>query len=180
MTPRTFWMILIRILGIYIILDSWAVVTPFLSSIYYTGRHETGSDFVELVTGLVLILGIYFLFFWYFVFQTEWVIDKLKLDKGFTEDKLEINIHRSTILTVVVIVIGGLMLVDALPILSKQTFIYFQLSGPDRGFKENPASGWIIYYLVKVFIVLFMITTSRLIVNLIELKRKGTTHIKVD
>ena len=174
MTPRSFWMILIRIIGLYIILDSLSAIVPFLSNMYYAG-HQTGADLLVSVAGFVLIISLYFLLFWYLVFRTETVIDKFQLDKGFTEEKLEINIHRSTILKIAVIVIGGLLFIDSLPILFKEIFMYFQLSRPDSGFKENPTSGWIIYYLVKSSIGIYMMTNNRTVVNFIERKRRDST-----
>ena len=37
------------------------------------------------------------------LFRPDIIIDKLALDKGFTEERFEINIHRSTVLTLAVI-----------------------------------------------------------------------------
>jgi hypothetical protein len=94
------------------------------------------------------------------------------LDKGFTEEKFEIKTHRSTILKIAIIVIGAVITIDTLPIFCKQLFSYIQMDSRTSRFKDNPSSGWLIYDIVKLFIGLFLMTASRLVVNLIELKRR--------
>jgi hypothetical protein len=172
MTPRTFWLILIKIIGIYLILESILVSIQFVSSIYYIYIDKDHKGLTYLVIMGLIMAGLYFLILRYCVFRTELIVDKLHLDKGFEEEKFELKIHRSTVLSIAVIVIGGVLFIDALPMLCKQIFFYFQSAGPDKGVKENPASGWVIFYFVKLFTGLFMMTTSRLMVNFIERKRR--------
>jgi len=137
------------------------------------GRDSSSQGFLEISFFLVVTIAFYVLIMRYCLFKTDWLVDKLHLDKGFIEERFEIKMHRSTILKIAVIVIGGVMVIDTLPLLCKQTFAYFQLTSTTISFKENPASGWIIFYFVKFSIGFFMMTSSRLIVNFIERKRKG-------
>ena len=178
MSPRSFWMILIRIIGVYLIFESLYVIVPFITGVFYIFKENTGGAFFEALLRSVVVLGIYFIVFRYCIFRTELLIDKLQLDKGFEEEKFELNIHRSTVLRIAIIVIGTLIIIDALPPLCKEVFSYSQLGGPDRGFKENPASGWIIFYIVKLLVGFFMMTSSRLVVNFIERKRKGPVAVQ--
>src|SRR5258708_1107129 len=174
MSPRSFWMILIRIIGVYLIFESLYVIVPFITGVFYIFKENTGGAFFEAFLGIVIVLGIYFLVLRYCIFRTELIIDKFQLDKGFIEEKN----HSSTVLRIAIIVIGTVIVIDSLPLFCKQAFSYSQLGGPDRGFKENPASGWIIFYLVKLFVGFFMMTSSRLIVNFIERKRKDTITVQ--
>ncbi len=106
------------------------------------------------------------------VFKTSWLIDKLRLDKGFTEEKLELNIHRSIVLRIAIIVTGAILFIETLPSLLKELFAYYQEINSYNGFKHYPHAGWITFYLVKLLISYFMLTSSRPIVNFIERKRK--------
>ncbi len=149
------------------------VVPQFISTLLFIGT-SVSDDFINLALtiGLLLLtIFILFLILRYCVFRTDLIIDKLHLDKNFPEEKFELNIHRSTVLTIAVIVIGGLVLIDSVPELCRHIFSYAQEK--NMRFIENPDGGWMIFYAVKTLIGFFMVTSSRLIVNFIEQKRKG-------
>ncbi len=124
MTPRSFFTILIKILGIYLILDSITVIPQFISSLFSIGLgFDKSIETIALYSFLlILTVGIYYIILKYCVFKTDRIIDQLKLDKGFVEETFELNIHRSTVLSIAVIVIGGLIFVDSLPTFCKEVF----------------------------------------------------------
>jgi hypothetical protein len=181
MTPRSLFVILIKIIGIYLIIEAIAFLPQLISTMYMYGRQMSESslqDTLESGFFILLAVGTYLLILRYCLFKTDWIIDKLHLDRGFTEEKFEINIHRSTVLKIAVIVIGGVMVVDSLPLLCKQVFSYIQMSKINTSFKEIQSSGWITYYFVKFFVGFSLISASRLIVNFIERKRKEPATIQ--
>jgi hypothetical protein len=96
----------------------------------------------------------------------------LQLTKGFDKEMFELNIHRSTVLSVAVIVIGAIILVDALPNLCKEVYSYIGQQNYMKDFGQNPVAGWMIFYFVKALLGFFMLTGNRHIVNFIELKRR--------
>jgi hypothetical protein len=172
MTPRTLWTILLRISGLYVFFQFLNLLPNLYSSIILNGRH--GNEEALNITAFYILIGAtYLLIISSLIFKTDWLIDKLKLNKGITEEKLELNIHRSSILHIIVIVTGLFILIDSLPLLAKDIIAYFDLINVYRGFKNDPAAGWIVYYLIKVFLGYFMVTCSRLIVNFIERKRRS-------
>jgi hypothetical protein len=63
------------------------------------GRSNAPSDLLWLVLTSVLVLTVEVFFCFLLVFKTEWVIDLLKLDRGFDQETIPINLHRSTILS---------------------------------------------------------------------------------
>jgi hypothetical protein len=68
-------------------------------------------------------------------------------------------------------IIGGLTLVDSLPVLCKD--VYASLQSDDYGLlRKNPSGGFIIVNLIRTAFGIFMLTSSRLIVNFIEAKRR--------
>jgi hypothetical protein len=171
MTSRTLWTILLRISGLYVFFQFLNLLPNLFSSIIVVSEHG-GQDALNITTFYILISATYALIISSLIFKTDWLIDKLKLNKGITEEKLELNMHRSSILHIIVIVTGLFILIDSLPLLAKQIIAYFDLINVYRGLKNDPAAGWILYYLIKVFLGYFMVTCSRLIVNFIERKRK--------
>ena len=165
MTIRTFWTIFIKILGIWLVLDSVTVIPQFISTLFYTDPNDTGQGFALSIALLLLTIGVYLFILRLFVFKTAWLIDKLHLDKGFDEEKIDLNVQLSTVLTVTTIVIGGLMFVDSLPQLCKQTFVFFQQKNM---FRESPTSGWIIFHLVKTILGYLLMTNSKQVVAFID------------
>ena len=167
MTIRTFWTIFIKILGIWLVLDSITVIPQFLSALPFFGANNDDNIFgIGVVIGLLLLtIGIYIFILRLFVFKTAWLIDKLQLDKGFEEDKLDLNVQLSTILTVATIVIGGLMFIDGLPQLCRQIFVFFQQKNI---FRESPTSVWIIFHLVKTILGYLLMTNSKQVVAFID------------
>jgi hypothetical protein len=176
MTPRSLWTILIKILGIYIILDSLTGIPAFLSTIisFRSMIQITGTtDVVLFQFGYYLVVIITYGFIcWLSLFKTDWLIDKLILDKGYQDEKFEFTMHRSTILKITVMIIGAIMLTSGFPWLCRYTFAYFQQVSEYKRFKDSPQSALIICYFLQTFIGYFMLTCSRIVVNYIELKRK--------
>jgi len=172
MTPRTFWTIFIKILGLWLVLGSITVIPEFIGALSFYGKDGDMLGILIWVFMFLLLLGIFAGILWLFVFKTEWIIDKLRLDKGFTEEKIEVNIHRSTIINIAIIVFGGLMLVDALPLLLKEIIQYYQEKDAYNKFTPSPRTGWLFFYFLKVIIGYLLVTYSKVVVNLIERQRK--------
>jgi hypothetical protein len=170
MTIRTFWTILIKILGISLVLSSLTVFSQFFSAFSLLKNYNTDNTdnfyFIALFVGLLLLtIILYILVLWLFLFRTAWLIDKLHLDKGFTEEKIELNIQQSTVLTIAVIVVGGLIFVESFPGLCQQIFLFFQQKSM---IKEDPHSGLIIFQLVKTIIGYLLMTNSQSIIKFID------------
>ena len=181
MTQRSLFAIIIKIIGLYLIISAVILIPQLIATLFaFVGQinYNDAKEVLIMVLFVCFAAGIYILILRYCLFKTEWLIDKLHLDKGFSEEKIELNIHRSTVLKIAVIVIGAILIVDYLPILCKDVFAYWQFTGFNKGFKDNPVSKGIILDVAKIFIGFFLMTCSRLIVNFIERKRKGSLNIK--
>ena len=176
MTLRTFWIIFLRILGIWLILGGLTVIPNFIGvfSFSFFGNNADENLFTVLliIAMLLLTVGIYFIVLWLFVYKTDWLIDKLKLDKGFGEDKIDLNIQLKTVLTIASIVIGGLIFVDGFPEFCRQIFIFFQQKNV---FREDPNSGWLVFYFIKSLIGYLLMTNSNLVINFINKQNKKNT-----
>lgn len=171
MTPRTFWTILIKILGIWFIFSAVTFISQLIALLFISINAESGGTLTSYMVS-ILIIGIFTGFIWLMIFKTNWIIDKLKLDKGFQEEKIELNIHRSTILNIAIIVIGGWMFLDALPLLLKSLFHYYQDRIRLITISSSSNTEWIINYGLRVIIGYLMMVYSRKLVNLIERQRK--------
>jgi hypothetical protein len=169
MTPRTFFTLFLKMLAVYLLInaiDQIPVVFSSMTTIIGGMGGTIAGIFVLLL--ILFVCAVYIMILYYLVLKTDWVIDKLALDKNFPEEKIELNIHRSTVLTIAVIVMGGLMLIDALPSFCSTVFRYYQDNALVNGIHERLNTEDVLFYGIKGFIGFCMVAYNRHIVNFIE------------
>lgn len=183
MSPYSFWTIILRIFGLYFFVQFFSFLLPQLiytiAFVFSNAQQENPAGGIDVsvtklsdISASFFIISIYLFMFIAFIFKTDWMINALRLNKAITEEKLELNIHRSTVLQIATIVSGCCIFIQSAPSFLKGLFDYYQNINLFNGFKTYPRGGYIFFDLIKVFISFFMITSSRLIVNFIERKRK--------
>ncbi len=167
MTIRTFWNILLKILGIWLILSGMSIIPQFIwaFSLFVNQPDDNIMGIVAIAVLLLVSAAMFIIILWLFVFRSHWIINKLKLDKGFDDEKIDLNIRLNTALTIAVIVIGGLMFVDALPQLLRNIYSAFQ---HDELVRKDPTTPLLIMYLAKTIIGYLLMTNSRIIIGFIE------------
>ena len=170
MTPRTFFKIIIKIFGLYAIFQLvFQVPALFLAigfnSVLYGIENVIYSVVFFLITAVLAITVVYLT-----IFKTDKLIDWFQLDKGFEEEKFEFNLHRSSILRIVLIVFGMVLIVLTLPDLLLKIYNYFvmrqiQMANPD-------STKSLIVEIIRTVIGIIIVAYSKSIVNFIELQRK--------
>jgi hypothetical protein len=170
MTVKTLFSIILKVLGIFFIkdiLNSIIQTFAFIVMLGHSSRSEE-LDFKELLimAGITLIYGMvsYFL-----IFKSDILIEKLHIEKGFDQEVIPLNMHRSTILSISIIVIGGYMVVDEIPTLCRQLFAYYQHK--NLYLSSSYGISYTVLAAAKIVIGLLLIGLQRPLVNLIELKR---------
>jgi hypothetical protein len=171
MTPRTLFNIILKILGVFFIKDFLAIIPQLLSVILFLTRSDTLTEAIWTLVTTSLILLVYGFVSYILIFKTAFVIDKLKLDKGFNQESIPLNIHRSTVLSISIIVIGGFLIVDEIPNFCRQLFSYFQEERMTYG-QTNPAIAYSVVSGVKIIIGILLMTSQSRIVAFIERQRK--------
>ena len=171
MTPRTLFNIILKILGVFFIKDFLVLIPQLLSVILFLSKSYTMTEAIWTFGTSLLMLLAYGLVSYFLIFKTEFVIDKLKLDKGFNQESIPLNIHRSTILSISIIVIGGLLVVEEIPNFCRQLFSYFQEKRLTYG-QTNPTIAYSVVSGVKIIIGILLMTYQGKIVAFIERQRK--------
>lgn len=167
MTIKTFWTILIKTIGIALVLSSLTVIGQFLVVLPMFGKN-VNTDLITLILGLgalIVVISLYIFVLWLFVFRTAWLIDKLHLEKGFAEETINLNIQQSTVLSIAVIVLGGLVFIDSFPQLCRQTFIFFQMK---TMVMENRHSATLVFLLIKTILGFLLMTNSKSVAKFID------------
>jgi len=171
MTPRSLFNIIVKILGIFLIKDILVTIPQFFVSVALFARTDAMPEALWNFLGFLGILCIEAIFCYCLIFRTEWIIRRLKLDQGFDQETIPINIHRSDILKISIIVIGGFLLVNEIPNFCWQVVSYLQEKRMTHGV-TNPKIQYAVIAGIKVVIGILLIAEQRLFVNLIERQRK--------
>ena len=171
MKVRTFWLILLKIIGFFLVLQGVNVVISSVNTFFFIKSGNDSTEQIIWTTVFIILTVIVYLFIlWLFVFKTSWLIDILHLEEGFEEDKIEINVSFSSIISISIIVIGGIIFIDSLPLLCKHIFSFFQQKSL---FMESPTAGWIILYISQATLGYLLMTNSKQITTFIN-KRTHT------
>ena len=167
MTIKTFWTILLKVMGLWFLFVSLGTMVQLFSMLLFASQNSRspGIEKSLLAIGIILVVAmILILILWLLLFKSAWVIEKLKLTKEFTEERFELNMEWSTILTIATIVIGGVILIDSFPLLCKQLFSFVQRG---KYFKDSQETIWIFFYLIKTVLGYLLMTNSRMVVHFI-------------
>lgn len=117
MTKRDFFRIIIKLFGLYV-----TVIAIFSIIPSYVGLLAAQFDVSSMLMVLVLI-AIVIAFIALLIFGSDKIINFLKLDKGFDEDRIELgSLKGINILKLAIIVIGGILIIDNFPIFLSQSY----------------------------------------------------------
>jgi hypothetical protein len=172
MTPRSLFNIILKVLGIFFIQDFLAAIPQVLSVFLYFATPEGRQEAIWALVSTLLILFAYGIVSFYLIFRADVIINRLKLDDGFNQDMFQLNIHRSTILSISIIVIGGLIVINEIPNFCRLLFSYYQQKRMTRGL-QDPGISNIVMSGTKIIVGILMLTNQRQIVRFIEWKRRS-------
>jgi len=171
MTPRNLFNVILKILGIFFIRDFLESMSQLFIVFSLFDKHSDMSEELLAILGTVAVILVEVFFCWLLVFKTEWVIKVVKLERGFNQETIPLNMHRSTILSISIIVIGGWLVANEIPNFCRQLLVYFQEKRMDYG-RHNSTIQYSVVSGVKIVIGILLIAEQRLLVNLIERQRK--------
>jgi hypothetical protein len=173
MTPRSLFLILIKIIGIFLLFEALRLLPQIITAfpLFQYADHNIWEN-LPYALYILSIAFVFYLIIRYCLFRPDWLVDKLALDKHFEEEKFDFHIHRSSILRIAVIVIGGMTIIDALPAFCREIFNYIRIERIEGMLYKKPSSYWFVFHGVKVLIGYILLTNSRWIVNVVERQRR--------
>ncbi|WP_276502066.1 hypothetical protein [Terrimonas pollutisoli] len=172
MSPKSLFLIILKVFGLFFIKDFLATIPQVLAAFLYLTNPDLRTEAIWMILSTLATLTVYWFVCYYLIFRSEQIIEVLNLDKGFSQDTFSFNIHRSTVLSISIILVGGLLIVFEIPNFCKQLFGYFQETRLTGG-QTNPTLMYTAFSGIKIVIGLFLIVGQRQIVNFIELRRKN-------
>jgi len=163
MKIRTLWNIILKTIGIWFIISLLYIVPSiftglaiFLSERYYDTTY---------IIICILIAGFFIATIRLLIFRTDIIIDKLKLEKGFTEESINLNINTSQIISLASIIIGAITIIENLPSFCSEIITFLQYNELLPGHTNTKQ---IVYSAIKTFIGYLLITNHNKIALLIN------------
>lgn len=169
--------IILKVIGIFFVKELLLLLPQLLSAfVYLTEGARIGGWFI--LFSVIITIAIYLLIIFYFVLDTDVVIDRFELTKGIEEENLAINVHRSTVLNIVILLVGIVMIVTVLPSFLQSVFTYFQEKRLADGLfsEQRPNASRMILYGSELLLAIIIVVYKNVLVNYIELKRRNKSE----
>ena len=186
MNFKTFMSLLLKIFALYFIVGMIKQIPILFQSLTMFGQESfygfySGIGFFLISLGIIML---YFLAARLLIRKSDWIIEKIFGKSEFEADFTNFKIHRSVILSIAIIVIGGITLIDIVPVFLKDVFYFISYLRTENDsaisyfdkhtFMDNKKSiESLIISSLQLIIALFLIFKNTTIVNWIELKRKS-------
>lgn len=176
MKAKDLFLIILKVFGIYLIKDVLISIPPVLYTIVRLIDVSVDMSFFELILAL-LTLGIYTGICYLLLFQGKWIISKLQLTAGLGDDPLTMNLHRSSVYTIAIIITGIVVLVFSVPQLVRSIYQWAQYMDLRKAMLDSDDFNYerMIISFCEVVIGLLFLGNQRLIVNFIESRRRKVT-----
>lgn len=173
MKAKDLFTIILKVLGIYLIKDLLLSIPPVLSNLIQMFEYSADMAFFSLFISL-LILGFYFVIVYLLLFKTDLIISKLQLTSNLSDEPLIVNLHRSSIYTIAIIITGLVILTFAIPQLVRHFYAWYDYVGNRKGRfgVEYFDYTHLLTSLSEVIIGLLFLGNQRTIVNFIESRRR--------
>jgi hypothetical protein len=177
MRAKDLFIIILKVFGIYLIKDVLLSIPPVLNSFLQMFDVSGATAFFSLIVSL-LFLGLHFVIVYLLLFKTSFLVSKLNLTSELSEEPLVVNLHRSSVYTIAIIVTGLLILTFSIPNLIEQFYLLYEYNDlRKRLFAPSPYDySGLIFAIAEVIIGLLFLGNQRTLVNYIESKRRKATQ----
>ncbi len=175
MKAKDLFTIILKVFGIYIIKDVLLTIPPILENVHQLVK--VSEDLRMVVFSLLLSLlsfslhlGIVYLL----LFKNEWLISKLRLTANLSDEPLVVNLHRSSVYSIAIVVTGILILVFAVPELVSSLYGWYTYIEARNRWMLNVEFDYshLISTLAEVIIGILLLAYQRNLVNFIEYRRR--------
>jgi hypothetical protein len=177
MKINSFWVILLKILGlwcIYIFLKQLTMISYFVTLFQseQTNGLQNFSLGIYIVMMILLVVIIKIL-----LFNPHWLIEVFKLDQGFVEETLSFDIKNITVIRIAIIIIGGLLLIDTTPLFISNVVAYLNIKGYDHDTKMYDP---LVPIIINMVLSLILLLNSSGIVKFIDKRINKIAEKKED
>ncbi|SHG79394.1 hypothetical protein SAMN04488109_1868 [Chryseolinea serpens] len=137
MTKKDLFVLLIKIFGLYSAVISLFSVLP--NNIMFAFNSVDLISIVWVVVSIAVVLGIFLIL----IFKANKIVELLKLDSGFEEERIDLgNLKSTDIIKIGTFVIGGFLIIDNVPGFLSHTFWSFKKEVTGMEFTVRDKFDW--------------------------------------
>jgi hypothetical protein len=180
MTPRSLFNVILKIFGL-LFLKNIVIILGLLTASFsfftqpgsFDPKVAYGNGILGTIFNLLALIAYCFIIY-LLLLRTNYIIDKLKLDQGFNQEEFSFHFSTHLVLTIAIILIGGLILINSIPDFFEDVFSYFlrKYYGSETGFPYNT---YIVLSAIKTILGFLIIGERKRIIGFIENKRTKKT-----
>ena len=148
------------------------MIAELISAILFQLNEHPSITEAPLFAGSIILFMFYGIVTYFLLFKTNYFLNILKLESGFQEETLVFEISKVSILTIALIVIGGLILTNEIPNLCIAIYQYIQEKSIQSFTGNFPDFRYLLVGLVKIILGLLILGERARIVQFIERKTK--------
>jgi hypothetical protein len=115
MTAHQLFHLALKLLGIYLLQDVLKGISSLLYLLYDLIRLGAKDNSLAVLALSLLTFGIYISVAYLLLIKTDWIIEKLQLTRHFPAGDIPLNVHRSTVLSIALLLVAFLTLLEAVP-----------------------------------------------------------------
>jgi len=174
MNIKELFSVILKVLGIFFLKDIIIALPSFFGVFISFFGNDIEGTIITSVLSLASI-GIYCAIIYLLIFKTNWVISKLKLTDDFAETPLQINLHRSTVVSIAIIFTGIFIITQSVPGIIRETVEFIKYRRETRGLLNigRPFEyAWFVAQVAEFIIGLILVGYHKYIGNFIEHRRK--------
>ena len=164
MLLNTFWKIIIKSIGLWLIINSIWVIPQFSSTLHFIDGEISLENLALVWLMSITTLIIYILVIRLFLFKTEWIIKILRLDKNFSEEKIGLDIPSKTVLSITITIIGAIWFLMSFPNLVSSIFDFLRQKELINNYAET---GMLIYFFIATISGYLIMANSKFVTNYI-------------
>jgi hypothetical protein len=171
MKLKSLFEVIFKVLGIYMIIRAISFLPQLFASTSLFYFSDSLLKFIITIISVIASIFILLLIGWFLITRSELLTNRIVPEERLNEDFTTFKVHRSVVLTISIIVLGGLIIVQELP----RLFMYFfqVYSKRQIGSNVEPITfDYIVYTIVKLLIGLYLVFYCKTIVNWIDKKRR--------
>ena len=168
MSAKSLFNVIVKVFGIYFIKDIITSIPTLLKVFYSFGDGDTAGAVSTLLIS-IFALFVYSVIAYYFIFRTEQVMQTLRLLENVPEDPVPLNIHRSTVVGISLLIVAFYLIIQAIPLLIRGLTKWYQYNKMSRRFSAlEPFDYSTVYvYAAEIIVALLLIVYQQTLVNYI-------------
>jgi len=159
MTKKTFFILAIKIFGLFSFVTSIFSVIP--GSISFALMDIDTASIIWMIVAAAVIVGLFVLL----VFKADKVVEVLRLDKGFEDNRVELgNLTSTDIIKLGTFFIGGILFIESIPGFLSHTLFAFKNKNLGIKYEFEDKFNWAVSA-INLIIGYLLLTNSGFVAN---------------